>query len=184
MDAWRWSHLLLRFGAPLTTSVVGVRFTRIYHLRHLPPMGLRRPSTVFSSNASPTLFRAGTISGVQRAGNVDSWHTGSSEGEDSVRSFSSRQFTGLLPSIGAESLFRFSHSFPSPLPPRHFSRIACKQAFRETIRRFRFEPPEQPARLRATASTCARCCQHRLYPERHSHFPLHLQVDFGPRPEQ
>lgn len=31
----------LRFGAPLAAFVVGVRFTRAYHLQHLPSLGFR-----------------------------------------------------------------------------------------------------------------------------------------------
>lgn len=73
----------------------------------------------------------------------------SSEGEESVRSFRAGNTPVFCPQLGAESLFRLGHSFSSPLSPRHFSRISCKQAFRETIRSFRFELPEQPPRRRA-----------------------------------
>jgi hypothetical protein len=51
---------------PSGDVTAGVRPTREYHSRHLPPLIFLRSSTVYSSNGSPVVFRTGTTYGIQR----------------------------------------------------------------------------------------------------------------------
>jgi hypothetical protein len=66
------SRSLLHLPTPPEVSVpsgdvtAGVRSSREYHSRHLPPVTFLRSSTACSSNGSPVVFRTGTTYGIQR----------------------------------------------------------------------------------------------------------------------
>jgi hypothetical protein len=51
---------------PSGDVTAGVRSTRDYHTRHLPPLIFLRSATAYSSNGLPVMFRTGTTYGFQR----------------------------------------------------------------------------------------------------------------------
>jgi len=53
-------------SSPSGDVTAGVRSTRAYHTRHLPPLTFLRSATAYSSNGSPVIFRTGTTYGFQR----------------------------------------------------------------------------------------------------------------------
>lgn len=67
----------MRFVIPRATSSDGVRSTRGYHTRHLPPLGFLNPSTACASADLPVLFHTGATCGIQRTrtiARIASWY--------------------------------------------------------------------------------------------------------------
>jgi hypothetical protein len=67
----------MRFVIPRATSSAGVRSTRAYHTRHLPPLGFLNPSTACASADLPVLFHTGATCGIQRTrtiARIASWN--------------------------------------------------------------------------------------------------------------
>jgi hypothetical protein len=67
----------MRFVIPRATSSAGVRSTRGFHTRHLPPLGFLNPSTACASADLPVLFHTGATCGIQRTrtiARIASWN--------------------------------------------------------------------------------------------------------------